>query len=178
MTRLLYFALVIFLCGPATAQETINRDALAAADYAAGRLAFLQRCSACHTLADGALDLQGPNLFGMFERPAGSLFRVRVPKQALRSQSSWGRRARTLYDLADGKVRGADTDLFRRRSNAEDARPTQIRFSQHLPIMRKKLRCRFLRPRSFARHPLRERLSPPPVHHVRGRSLAMPCEQK
>lgn len=55
----------------AEAQGNYTRDALAAADYNAGRLSFLQRCSACHTLADGALDLQGPNLFGMFDRTAG-----------------------------------------------------------------------------------------------------------
>ena len=67
-------ALVLMLgCSGAQAQERFTRDLLAGGDYMAGRLAFLQRCSACHTLADGALDLQGPNLFGMFGRQAGAL---------------------------------------------------------------------------------------------------------
>ena len=50
-----------------------TRDALADADYLAGRTAFQQRCSACHTLADGANHLIGPNLWGMFDRQVGEL---------------------------------------------------------------------------------------------------------
>lgn len=50
---------------PAGAQEHLTREALAGADYVRGRLAFQQRCSACHTLAEDAL--QGlpirPNYF-------------------------------------------------------------------------------------------------------------------
>lgn len=61
------------LMGEAGAQVILTRAALVEADYAKRRLAFLRRCSACHTLAEGALDLQGPNLFGMFDRRAGQL---------------------------------------------------------------------------------------------------------
>ena len=43
-----------------------------AADYIKGRAAFQSRCSACHTLADGAADLAGPALFGMFGCRAGA----------------------------------------------------------------------------------------------------------
>jgi cytochrome c len=50
----------------------IARDALAKADYVKGRAAFQSRCSACHTLADGANDLAGPALFGMFGRHVGT----------------------------------------------------------------------------------------------------------
>jgi cytochrome c len=66
-------ALAVVLAAPALAQPEMTRDALANADYRAGRIAFLQRCSACHTLAEGALALQGPNLFQMFGRKAGTL---------------------------------------------------------------------------------------------------------
>ena len=57
---------------PAPAQERLTREALAAADYLRGRLAFQQRCSACHTLAEGALHLAGPNLWEVIGRTAGS----------------------------------------------------------------------------------------------------------
>jgi cytochrome c2 len=48
------------------------RDQLVAADYQKGRTAFLQRCSACHTLADGGSNLAGPNLWGLIGRKAGA----------------------------------------------------------------------------------------------------------
>ena len=41
---------------------------LANADYVAGRRSFQRRCSACHTLNEGGLDLAGPNLWRLFER--------------------------------------------------------------------------------------------------------------
>ena len=57
---------------PAGAQERLTREALAAADYVRGRLAFQQRCSACHTLAEDALHLAGPNLWEVIGRTAGT----------------------------------------------------------------------------------------------------------
>ena len=57
---------------PAGAQERLTRQALAGADYVRGRLAFQQRCSACHTLAEDALHLAGPNLWQVIGRTAGS----------------------------------------------------------------------------------------------------------
>ncbi len=47
-------------------------DALKAADYMKGKQAFQGRCSACHTLADSSGDIAGPNLWGVFDRIAGS----------------------------------------------------------------------------------------------------------
>ena len=47
-----------------------DREDLIAADYLAGRRSFQGRCSACHTLNDGGLDLLGPNLWQLFERGA------------------------------------------------------------------------------------------------------------
>ena len=73
MTRFFVIFALSLSVSTASSQEILTRDALAGADYMAGRLTFLQRCSACHTLADGALDLQGPNLFGMFKRTVGTL---------------------------------------------------------------------------------------------------------
>ncbi len=57
---------------PAGAQERLTRETLAEADYLRGRLAFQQRCSACHTLAEGALHLAGPNLWSVIGQTAGS----------------------------------------------------------------------------------------------------------
>jgi len=49
-----------------------TRDQLVAADYQKGRTAFQQRCSACHTLAEGGSNLVGPNLWGLVGREAGA----------------------------------------------------------------------------------------------------------
>jgi len=49
-----------------------SRDQLVAADYQKGRTAFQQRCSACHTLAEGGSNLVGPNLWGLIGRAAGT----------------------------------------------------------------------------------------------------------
>lgn len=57
--------------GPAPAAVP-TRDQLVAADYQQGRTAFQQRCSACHTLADGGSSLAGPNLWGVIGRQAGT----------------------------------------------------------------------------------------------------------
>ena len=47
-------------------------DELQAADYMRGKQTFQGRCSACHTLADSSGDIAGPNLWGVFDRVAGS----------------------------------------------------------------------------------------------------------
>jgi len=57
---------------PAAAQEKLKMAALKDADYMKGKQAFQGRCSACHTLADSSGDIAGPNLWGVFERRAGS----------------------------------------------------------------------------------------------------------
>ena len=53
-----------FLSFPVVADD-FSREALIDADYKQGRLAFQQRCSACHTLGEGS-HLVGPNLGGVF----------------------------------------------------------------------------------------------------------------
>jgi len=58
--------------GTTFAQDQLTNEVLQSADYARGRLAFQQRCSACHTLADGGANLAGPNLWGVVNNPAGS----------------------------------------------------------------------------------------------------------
>jgi len=67
---LLVFGLLL-VSGHATA-DAFSRDTLADADYFAGKRTFTQRCGACHTLADNSNHLVGPNLYGVFERTAGS----------------------------------------------------------------------------------------------------------
>ncbi len=49
-----------------------DRQSLIDADYKQGRTAFQQRCSACHTLAEGGSNLVGPNLYGVFGGEAGT----------------------------------------------------------------------------------------------------------
>ena len=73
MRRNLFVPLIVgSLIGNAGAAEDVpNRDQLVAADYQKGRLAFLQRCSACHTLAEGSSNIAGPNLWGLIGRKAG-----------------------------------------------------------------------------------------------------------
>jgi cytochrome c2 len=57
----------------AAAAEKFSPEALANADYFSGKRSFTQRCGACHTLADGGANLVGPNLYGLFDRPAGGV---------------------------------------------------------------------------------------------------------
>lgn len=57
--------------GTATVAD-LSLATLQSADYMAGKQAFQGRCSACHTLADDSADIAGPNLWGVFERQAGS----------------------------------------------------------------------------------------------------------
>jgi cytochrome c len=73
----LAFAIAVAASGrapPALAAEPppIPHEQLVAASYRQGMLTFQQRCSACHSLAEGGNDLAGPNLHGMFAREAGS----------------------------------------------------------------------------------------------------------
>lgn len=68
---LLAVACGLLLSGIAVAAVP-DRDQLAAADYRQGRTAFQQRCSACHTLAEGGSNLAGPNLWGIVGRLAGA----------------------------------------------------------------------------------------------------------
>lgn len=56
----------------AQAQERLSMDALKEADYMKGKQTFQGRCSACHTLAADSGDIAGPNLWGVFDRVAGS----------------------------------------------------------------------------------------------------------
>jgi cytochrome c2 len=74
LARLLYPVLVAAVAGipPAAEAARPDREALVQADYRQGRTAFQQRCSACHTLAEGGSNLVGPNLWGLMSRKAGT----------------------------------------------------------------------------------------------------------
>lgn len=64
---------LLLLAGMNAASAAVpTRDELAAADYGAGKRAFEQRCSACHTLAQGGANLSGPNLWHVSGRRAGT----------------------------------------------------------------------------------------------------------
>ena len=77
---------------PAGAQERLTREALAGADYVRGRLAFQQRCSACHTLAEDALHLAGPNLWEVIGRTAGTREEFSYSQKRSRTPNSPGHR--------------------------------------------------------------------------------------
>ncbi len=70
-----HHSLALILLGSLLAGTTAavpTRDQLVAADYQKGRTAFQQRCSACHTLAEGGSNLVGPNLWSLIGRKAGA----------------------------------------------------------------------------------------------------------
>lgn len=68
----LLVAAVAAVTMPAAEAARPDREALVNADYRQGRTAFQQRCSACHTLAEGGSNLVGPNLWGFMSRKAGT----------------------------------------------------------------------------------------------------------
>jgi len=66
----LFFVITILSLNSVAEQYT--KEVLKAADFNVGRTGFLQRCSACHTLNEGGLDILGPNMWKMFDRVVGS----------------------------------------------------------------------------------------------------------
>lgn len=68
----LALAALPFQAALAQSGAPITRDALASADYARGRTVFQQRCSACHSVAEGSTHLVGPTLHGVFKRKVGT----------------------------------------------------------------------------------------------------------
>lgn len=64
-------------------------DALKDADYMQGKQAFQGRCSACHTLADDSGDIAGPNLWGVFDRVAGSKDGFRFSETLQKADFEW-----------------------------------------------------------------------------------------
>jgi cytochrome c2 len=66
------WAALMAMASAASGQEQLSMEALQNADYMKGKLSFQGRCSACHTLGDDSGDIAGPNLWGVFDRVAGS----------------------------------------------------------------------------------------------------------
>jgi cytochrome c len=71
------------------APAEVTRGQLVAANYRQGMLAFQQRCSACHSLAEGGTDLAGPNLHGLFARAAGAKVGFRFSPAMQRLGTRW-----------------------------------------------------------------------------------------
>ncbi|MGI9344365.1 MAG: c-type cytochrome [Gammaproteobacteria bacterium] len=65
--------LVFALCCGVGYAAAPTMDELRGADYMRGKNGFQGRCSACHTLADSSSNIAGPNLWGVFDREAGSM---------------------------------------------------------------------------------------------------------
>lgn len=70
-------------------EAAVTREDLAAANYRQGMVAFQQRCSACHSVADGGLDLAGPNLFGVFARRAAARPAFKYSEALRRADFAW-----------------------------------------------------------------------------------------
>lgn len=67
-----WLAIAALFVSNVAAQETLTMASLKDADYMKGKQGFQSRCSACHTLADSSGNIAGPNLWGVFDRVAGS----------------------------------------------------------------------------------------------------------
>jgi cytochrome c2 len=65
-------AILIAVSPAAAIAQDLSMETLRDADYMQGKQTFQGRCSACHTLADNSGDIAGPNLWGMFDRQAGT----------------------------------------------------------------------------------------------------------
>ena len=72
--RLVLIAAVIpaLMLSTTQAADSPSLESMKDADYMKGKQGFQSRCSACHTLADDSSDIAGPNLWGVFNRVAGS----------------------------------------------------------------------------------------------------------
>ncbi len=73
----------------AIAQDALTLESLKSADYMKGKRAFQGRCSACHTLAADSSDIAGPNLWGVFDRVAGSKQDFRFSDALLKADFTW-----------------------------------------------------------------------------------------
>lgn len=87
--RLTVLLLLGLTAGSAVAQEKLSMEALKAADYLKGKQTFQGRCSACHTLADDSGDIAGPNLWGVFDRVAGSKPGFRFSDTLVAADFAW-----------------------------------------------------------------------------------------
>ena len=107
----------------AGAQERLTREALAGADYVRGRLAFQQRCSACHTLAEGALHLAGPNLWEVIGRTAGSREKFSYSETLKKAGFAWTRTGWTTGSPIPTSIFPATPCSFPNRCPAATAWP-------------------------------------------------------
>ena len=71
------------------AQENVTVAELKSADYLKGKQTFQGRCSACHTLAEGSSNIAGPNLWGVFDRVAGSRDDFRYSGTLVEADFAW-----------------------------------------------------------------------------------------
>ncbi|MEM1092252.1 MAG: cytochrome c family protein [Pseudomonadota bacterium] len=73
------------------ANNTVLDGRLADANAKRGRLQFLQ-CRACHSLEKGGPNKVGPNLYGLFGKPAGSAEGFEYSEQLAQSDIVWNAR--------------------------------------------------------------------------------------
>jgi cytochrome c2 len=72
MRKRLFVLCSLFASSLLIAAESPTEADFKNADYMKGKQTFQGRCSACHTLAADSSDIAGPNLWGVFDRVAGS----------------------------------------------------------------------------------------------------------
>lgn len=64
---------------------------------AAGEKIFNSRCQACHSAGEGEKSRVGPNLFGVWEQPAGARDDFRYSKRHRESGAIWDEATLDLY---------------------------------------------------------------------------------
>lgn len=107
-------------------------NALAQDDIAAGRKLALNHCGVCHTLKAGEPARQGPPLFGVYGRAAGSVagFAYSAPFTAALGGKAWDAEQLDRW-LADPQAVAPGTVMLYRQDDP-DKRALVIRFLETL----------------------------------------------
>ncbi len=86
---LVFAALTLGFVQSVAAQEVVTDEMIANADLTKGKRVYL-RCAACHTLAEDGRNKQGPNLWHIFGREAGTKEGQRYSPALASADFVWG----------------------------------------------------------------------------------------
>lgn len=91
---------------------------LVAQDAAAAKRYFLNACGVCHSSEPGAPHRQGPNLFGVFGKPAGGVGGFKYSDALKASGLTWDE-ATLDHWLTDSQAARAGTVMLYKQANPE-----------------------------------------------------------